>query len=78
MGDASDADGQVVSAAWWMDGVEIASGYMGNTDLAVQRLIWEKLFGMKVGELFRLRAAERGRHPADAAWPGQQRLDPPR
>lgn len=39
-----------------LDGVEIASGYIGNHNLGAQRLIWENIFHMSNPDLVRLRA----------------------
>lgn len=39
-----------------LNGVEIASGYIGNHNLAIQRLIWANVFKIGTQDLFRLRA----------------------
>lgn len=39
-----------------LDGVEIASAYIGNHNLDVQRIIWQNIFGMANADLVRLRA----------------------
>jgi aspartyl-tRNA synthetase len=39
-----------------LNGVELASAYIGNHSLAAQRLIWSNLFKINTQDLFRLRA----------------------
>ncbi|MHC4832131.1 MAG: amino acid--tRNA ligase-related protein, partial [Planctomycetota bacterium] len=39
-----------------INGLELASAYVGNSSLAMQRIIWETLFGMQKGDLSRMRA----------------------
>ncbi len=59
-GIALDADkrGKVRAKAFdlMLDGVEVGSGYIGNYNLTVQRLVWKELFKLGTGDLFRLRA----------------------
>ena len=39
-----------------LNGVEVGSGYIGNHNLAIQRLIWANLFKINTADIFRLRA----------------------
>ena len=39
-----------------VNGVEVASGYIGNHNMAAQRLIWSSIFKIGNADIFRLRA----------------------